>query len=134
MAQGARDVAGRRYALAIMAFIDADEASAPAWEAAVDGLEALTDRRAYVKALQADGMTDEKLQEIVRRTVPGIGEAPLNLVRLLRRKGGSRSGLRSPPISASCWTSGAASPAPRSAPRSRSATSGVAGSRTGSPS
>ena len=87
MAQGARDVAGRRYALAIMAFIAADEASAPAWEAAVDGLEALTDRRVYVDALQADGMTDEKLQEIVRRTVPGIGEAPLNLARLLRRKG-----------------------------------------------
>ncbi len=83
---GARDVAGRRYALAIMQFVSADPDSASAWEAAVDGLEALTDRRAYVDALQADGMTEERFQAIVRRVVPEIGNVQLNLLRLLRRK------------------------------------------------
>ena len=82
----ARDVAGRRYALAIMAFVAEDEASAPAWSAAVDGLEALTSEPSYVAALQGDGMTDEQFQAIVRRVVPDIGQSQLNLLRLLRRK------------------------------------------------
>ena len=83
---GARDVAGRRYALAIMQFVSSDPDSASAWEAAVDGLEALTDRPAYLAALQADGLTDERFQAIVRRVVPNIGAVQLNLMRLLRRK------------------------------------------------
>ena len=86
-AAGARDVAGRRYALAIMQFVDADPDSAAAWEDAVDGLEALTERAVYVTALQGDGMTDEGFQETVRRVVPEIGQMQLNLLRLLRRKG-----------------------------------------------
>ncbi len=85
-AAGARDVAGRRYALAIMEFVAADPDSAAAWEDAVDGLEALTERPAYVAALQGDGMTDERFQETVRRVVPEIGQLQLNLLRLLRRK------------------------------------------------
>lgn len=86
-AAGARDVAGRRYALAIMEFVAADPDSAAAWEDAVDGLEALTDRPAYVAALQGDGMTDEGFQAVVRRIVPEVGQLQLNLLRLLRRKG-----------------------------------------------
>ena len=43
-AAGARDVAGRRYALAIMEFVAADPDSTAAWEDAVDGLDALTER------------------------------------------------------------------------------------------
>lgn len=82
----ARDVAGRRYALAIMAFLEEDESSADAWSDAVEALEALTAERSYVAALQADGMTDESFQEIVRRVVPDIGAAQINLLRLLRRK------------------------------------------------
>ena len=82
----ARDVAGRRYALAIMAFLDDDESTADAWTEAVDALEALTSEGSYVAALQSDGMTDEQFQEIVRRVVPDIGEMQLNLLRLLRRK------------------------------------------------
>ena len=85
-AAGARDVAGRRYALAIMQFVAADPDSAAAWEDAVDGLDALTARAAYVTALQGDGMTDEGFQETVRRVVPEIGQLQLNLLRLLRRK------------------------------------------------
>ncbi len=85
-AAGARDVAGRRYALAIMQFVAADPDSAAAWEDAVDGLEALTERAVYVTALQGDGMTDEGFQETVRRVVPEIGQLQLNLLRLLRRK------------------------------------------------
>ena len=85
-AASARDVAGRRYALAIMQFVAADPDSAAAWEDAVDGLEALTARPAYVVALQGDGVTDEGFQAIVRRVVPEIGQMQLNLLRLLRRK------------------------------------------------
>ena len=85
-AASARDVAGRRYALAIMQFVAADPDSAAAWEDAVDGLEALTARPAYVVALQGDGVTDEDFQAIVRRVVPEIGQLQLNLLRLLRRK------------------------------------------------
>ena len=85
-AAGARDVAGRRYALAIMQFVAADPDSAAAWEDAVDGLDALTERAVYVTALQGDGMTDEGFQETVRRVVPEIGQLQLNLLRLLRRK------------------------------------------------
>lgn len=82
----ARDVAGRRYALAIMAFLDDDESAADAWTEAVDALDALTSDGSYVAALQGDGMTDEAFQEIVRRVLPDIGETQLNLLRLLRRK------------------------------------------------
>lgn len=82
----ARDVAGRRYALAIMAFLDEDEASAGAWSAAVDGLEALTSQASYVAALQSDGMTDERFRAVAGRVAPGIGGPRLNLLRLLRRK------------------------------------------------
>jgi F-type H+-transporting ATPase subunit delta len=82
----ARDVAGRRYALAIMAFVAEDDSFADAWAAAVDGLEALTSSGAFVAALQGDGMTDEQFQAVVRRVVPDIGSSQLNLLRLLRRK------------------------------------------------
>ena len=87
MAQGSRDVAGRRYALAVLAFVEEDPSSADAWSAAAEGLAALTDRPAYVGALQGDGLTDEGFQSIVRRVVPDIGERQMNLLRLLRRKG-----------------------------------------------
>ena len=82
----ARDVAGRRYALAVMAFLDDDESMADAWTGGVDALEALTSERSYVAALQGDGLTDEAFQNIVRRVLPDIGDTQLNLLRLLRRK------------------------------------------------
>ncbi|MDA1061396.1 MAG: ATP synthase F1 subunit delta [Chloroflexi bacterium] len=85
MAQ-ARDVAGRRYALAIMAFVAEDQASEAAWSNVVDGLDALTSEGRYVAALQGDGMTDEQFQAVVRRVVPDAGPMQLNLLRLLRRK------------------------------------------------
>ena len=84
---GARDAAGRRYALAILQFVAEAPDSAPDWEAAVRGLEELTERPAFVDALQGDGMTDERFRDIARRVVPGIGGPQLNLLRLLRRKG-----------------------------------------------
>jgi F-type H+-transporting ATPase subunit delta len=82
---GTRDIAGRRYALAIMDIARADGAY-EAWSDALDGLEALTSSAAYIAALQSDGMTDEKYQTIVRQVVPNINQKQLNLFRLLRRK------------------------------------------------
>ena len=81
----ARDVAGRRYALAIMDLARADR-SFEQWARALDGLESLTQHPQFVNTLQGDGMTDEKFQAIVRQVIPDIGERQLNLFRLLRRK------------------------------------------------
>lgn len=86
MATLARDVAGRRYALAVVDLASAD-GSFESWATALDGLESLTQQSSFVNALQADGMTDEKFDEIVRQVVPGIRPVELNLLRLLRRKG-----------------------------------------------
>ena len=82
---GTRDVAGRRYATAVLA-LARQEGNLPGWVEALEGLEALTGRPEFVAALQADGMTDEKFQAIVRRVLPGVTPMQLNLFRLLRRK------------------------------------------------
>jgi F-type H+-transporting ATPase subunit delta len=81
-----RDVAGRRYALAIMEIAQAD-GDLDAWLEVADGLSALTSEGAYVAALQADGMTDERFTTIVQRVLPDATQKQLNLLRLLRRKG-----------------------------------------------
>jgi len=80
-----RDVAGRRYALAIMdiARVDGD---LDAWLEVADALEALTSEGRFVVALQADGMTDEKFAAIIRNVMPSVTEKQLNVFRLLRRK------------------------------------------------
>src|SRR5437762_13936743 len=80
-----RDVAGRRYALAIRELARGDN-SFDRWAAALDGLESLTQTPQFVAVLQSDGMTDERFQQIVRQVVPEIRPAELNLFRLLRRK------------------------------------------------
>jgi len=80
-----RDVAGRRYALAILEIARA-EGNLDAWLEAGEALEALTSESAFVVALQGDGMTDERFAAIVRRVLPGATEKQLNLFRLLRRK------------------------------------------------
>jgi len=80
-----RDVAGRRYALAILE-IAKSEGNLDAWLEAGEALEALTSESAFVTALQGDGMTDERFATIVRRVLPGVTEKQLNLFRLLRRK------------------------------------------------
>ena len=82
---GTRDVAGRRYAAAVLE-IAREEGNLDAWAEAVEGLDALTTAPAAVAALQADGMTDERFQVIVRRVVPGATPKQVNLFRLLRRK------------------------------------------------
>jgi F-type H+-transporting ATPase subunit delta len=86
MAGLARDIAGRRYALAIVE-IAREQQSFARWSEVLDGLEALTSQPQFVNALQGDGMTDEKFQSIVGQVVPGIAPAEMNLFRLLRRKG-----------------------------------------------
>lgn len=86
MATLARDVAGRRYALAMLE-LAREQGAAERWLAAAEGLEALTAEASFVAALQGDGMTDERFASIVREVVPGIGGDELNLFRLLRRKG-----------------------------------------------
>lgn len=87
---GTRDVAGRRYATAVLA-IARQEGNLEGWAEAVEALESLTARPEFVAALQADGMTDEKFQAIVRRVLPQATPLQLNLFRLLRRK--ARLGL-----------------------------------------
>jgi len=80
-----RDVAGRRYALAIVE-LARERDDFDSWLEAVEALEALTAEPASVAALQGDGMTDERFQTIVRQVAPGIGETQMNLFRLLRHK------------------------------------------------
>jgi F-type H+-transporting ATPase subunit delta len=82
---GTRDVAGRRYALAVMEIAQRDQ-SVDSWSEALGALEALTENPRHVNALQADGMTDEKFAAIVRQVLPSITPTQLNLFRLLRRK------------------------------------------------
>lgn len=57
-----------------------------AWLDAAEVLDALTASSRYVEALQADGMTDDAFQQVVRRLLPNIGTKQLNLFRLVRRK------------------------------------------------
>lgn len=80
-----RDVAGRRYALAIMEIARAD-GDLDSWLEAADALDELTSDGRFVNALQADGMTEEKYLAIVRRVLPNATEKQLNVFRLLRRK------------------------------------------------
>jgi F-type H+-transporting ATPase subunit delta len=87
---GTRDVAGRRYATAVLA-IARQDGNLDSWVEALEALESLTSRPEFVAALQADGMTDENFQAIVRRVMPGVTPVQMNLFRLLRRK--SRLGL-----------------------------------------
>lgn len=82
---GTRDVAGRRYAAAVLEIARA-ERNLDAWAEAVEALGMLTSEPAYVAALQGDGMTDERFQAIVRRVVPNASQTQVNLFRLLRRK------------------------------------------------
>lgn len=82
---GARDIAGRRYALAALE-IGRQDGALDDWLAAIDTLEGLTARRQYVNALQADGLSDATFASIVQQAQPTIGPKQLNLFRLLRRK------------------------------------------------
>ncbi len=83
---GTRDVAGRRYASAVLE-IAREQGALDGWVEAIEALESLTSRPEFVAALQADGMTDENFQAIVRRVMPTVTAVQLNLFRLLRRKG-----------------------------------------------
>lgn len=82
---GARDVAGRRYALALMD-IARQHGTIDRWVDVVDTLAAMTSDPAYVAALQGDGMTDDRFEAILRQVLPDIAPVELNLFRLLRRK------------------------------------------------
>lgn len=81
----ARDVAGRRYALAVLD-LARERGALDHWVEAIDGLDGLTAQPQYVSALQRDGLTDAQFQSIVRQVVPGIDVVEMNLFRLLRRK------------------------------------------------
>lgn len=80
-----RDIAGRRYALAI-AELASEHGDPEQWDEAVEALDALTATSAYVDALQGERSDDDRLQAVVREVVPGIGQLQLNLFRLLRQK------------------------------------------------
>ncbi len=81
-----RDIAGRRYALAI-AELAREHGDAEQWDDAVDALDALTSTAAYVATISGDRVDDARIQAIVREILPGIGNVQLNLFRLLRQKG-----------------------------------------------
>ena len=81
----ARNVAGRRYALAMLDIARAD-GDFDAWLDAAEVLDALTAQSSTIEALQGDGMTDADFQAIVRRVLPNVAAKQLNLFRLLRRK------------------------------------------------
>ena len=87
---GTRDVAGRRYAAAVLA-IAREDRNLDGWAEALEGLASLTAQPAFVAALQGDGMTDDRFVAIVRRVLPNATQNQLNLFRLLRRK--ARLGL-----------------------------------------
>ena len=79
---GTRDVAGRRYASAILE-IARDSNTLDSWSEAVEGLGALTAQPGYSEALQGDGMTDEAFQSIVKRVIPDIStEQMLSLIHI----------------------------------------------------
>jgi F-type H+-transporting ATPase subunit delta len=80
-----RDIAGRRYALAIME-IAGEGQSFARWAETLDAMAVLTSEPRFVNALQSDGMTDDKLQDVVRQVVPGVTPVEMNLFRLLKRK------------------------------------------------
>ena len=80
-----RDIAGRRYALAVLEIARAN-GTFDRWVEALESLGALTEAPGAVAALQGDGMTDERFATIVRQVQPDIAEVELNLFRLLRRK------------------------------------------------
>lgn len=82
---GTRDVAGRRYASAVLD-IARQQGDVDGWVEAIETLGSLTARPEFVAALQADGMTDERFQAIVRRVLPAATTPQMNLFRLLRRK------------------------------------------------
>jgi F-type H+-transporting ATPase subunit delta len=81
-----RDIAGRRYALAIID-LAREHGDAEQWDDAVDALDALTASPATTAAISGDGVDDDRIQSIVREAVPGIGNVQINLFRLLRQKG-----------------------------------------------
>jgi len=62
------------------------DSSLDEWQAALDTLEALTERTQFVDALQADGVTAAQFDGVVRQAHDGLGEKQLNLFRLLRSK------------------------------------------------
>jgi F-type H+-transporting ATPase subunit delta len=80
-----RDIAGRRYALAVIEIARAN-GTFDRWAEALEALDALTSVPGAAAALQGDGMTDERFAGIVGQVQPGISEVELNLFRLLRRK------------------------------------------------
>jgi F-type H+-transporting ATPase subunit delta len=80
-----RDIAGRRYATAIMD-IARDDRDVEGWVTAIEALDALSSEARFVDVLQGDGMTDERFVGIIRRVLPDATEKQINLFRLLRRK------------------------------------------------
>ena len=69
---GTRDIAGRRYALAVLE-IARQDGNLDEWLASVGTLEQLTERAEFVNALQADGMTDayENAHPVMNRPIAG---------------------------------------------------------------
>ena len=80
-----RDIAGRRYALAVIEIARAN-GTFDSWAESLAVLSTIAGVPGAVGALQGDGMTDERFAATIRQIHPGITEVELNLFRLLRRK------------------------------------------------
>ena len=100
---GTRDVAGRRYAVAVLG-IAKSSGELDKWQEAIENLDGLTGNPSYVEILQGDGMTDDTFQNIVRRVMPDISANQINLFRLLRRKNRLALGPSIQSFLRNCWT------------------------------
>ncbi|MDA0256290.1 MAG: ATP synthase F1 subunit delta [Chloroflexi bacterium] len=80
-----RNVAGRRYAVAV-ADLARERGDWEVWARSVEAFAQLTADAAYVGALAAESLSDERFQAILQEAVPQAGPLQMNLFRLLRRK------------------------------------------------
>jgi len=80
-----RDVAGRRYALAVSE-LAREFGDWELWAHSLQAFALLTAESAYVGALAAEALDDARFQETVREAVPQAGPLQMNLFRLLRQK------------------------------------------------
>ncbi len=80
-----RDVAGRRYAVAV-AVLAREHGDWGAWASSLEALALLTEAAGSLAALAADEVDEERFLQIAREAAPGAGPLQLNLFRLLRQK------------------------------------------------
>jgi F-type H+-transporting ATPase subunit delta len=89
-ARSAPGVAARRYALAVFELAQED-GSLAAWQAALDEIAAFMAEPDIGRVLSNSRVDQETKQRLIELGLPNLPQKPLNLARLLARKG--RTGL-----------------------------------------